>query len=224
MKIRYFIIMFLFATSLIACGNKSSNKQVDFDLELEEEWVKVTEEVEEECPNCLGSGIITSHCPECGGFGYKTHYQSGTQPKSCSTCHGTGVIRCRQCNGNDICQYCDGHGSFQCTVCHGYGLIVLDINNTDSWFKCKNCNGTGYEKCSMCGATGRCNYCNRGLATCPTCLGSGQYGQERYSSTQKEECFYCDGTGIVKQRCLDCNGKGTVIVEKEVKKKKSELE
>ena len=233
MKTNHFIIIFLFAIISNACGNKSSNNQEKSDSEeelvegteeVEEELVEVTEEVEEECSNCLGSGIINSYCSECGGCGYKTHYQSDTQPKSCSTCHGTGVIRCQQCDGNDICQYCDGHGSFQCTVCHGYGLIVLDINNTDSWFRCNNCNGTGYEKCSICRATGKCSCCNGGIATCPTCLGTGLHGQEKYSYTQKEECLYCNGSGMVKNRCFNCNGEGTVIVERVVKKKKSELE
>lgn len=230
MKTNHVNIIFIFVTILTACGNKSSNNQLNSNSEeervdvTEEEWVEVTEEVEEKCTNCLGAGIINSDCSECGGDGYKTHYLSGTQPKSCSRCHGTGVIRCQQCDGNGRCQYCDGRGSFQCTVCHGYGLIVLDINNTDSWFKCNNCNGTGYEKCSICGATGKSNCCDRGMATCPTCWGTGQHGQESYSYTQKEECPYCNGSGRVKNRCFNCNGEGTVIVERVVKKKKSELE
>lgn len=215
-------IIFLFATILTACGNNPSNNQVNSDSE--EEWVEVTEEVEEDCPNCFGSGVINSNCSNCGGFGYKTHYQSGTQPKSCSRCYGTGVIQCQQCGGNGRCQYCDGRGSFQCTVCHGYGLIVLDINNTDSWIRCNNCDGTGYEKCSICGATGKSNCCDRGMATCPTCMGTGLYGQENYSYIQKEKCLYCNGSGRVKNQCFNCNGEGTVIVERVVTKKKSELE
>ena len=222
MKPYHIIIIFLFAIISTACGNKSSNNQVNFDSE--EEWVEVTEKVEEECPNCSGSGIINSNCSGCGGCGYRMHYLSGTKSKSCSTCYGTGVIRCQQCDGNGRCQYCDGRGSFQCSVCHGYGLIVLDANNTDSWFKCNNCNGTGYEKCSICGATGKSNCCDGGMATCPTCWGTGRYGQESYSYTQKEECPYCNGFGRVENRCFNCNGEGTVIVERVVTKKKSELE
>ena len=221
MKPYHAIIIFLFTTISTACGNKSSNRQMNSDSK--EEWVEVTEEVEEECSNCFGSGIINPYCSECGGYGYKTCYRSGTRPKSCSTCYGTGVTRCQQCDGNGRCQYCDGRGSFQCTVCHGYGLIVLDINNPDSWFKCNNCNGTGYEKCSICGATGKSNCCDSGIATCPTCWGTGLHGQENHSYTQKEKCLYCNGSGRVRNHCFNCNGDGTVIVKRVVTKKKSEL-
>ena len=92
MKNHHVIIIFIFITILTACGNKSSNNQLNSDSEEErmevtkEEWIEVTEDVEEECSSCLGSGIINSYCSECGGCGYKTHYHSGTQPKSCSTC------------------------------------------------------------------------------------------------------------------------------------------
>lgn len=72
MKTHHVIIIFLFVVISTACGNKSSNNQVNFDSE--EEWIEVTEEVEEECPNCFGSGTINSNCSECGGYGYKTHY------------------------------------------------------------------------------------------------------------------------------------------------------
>lgn len=49
MKPYHVIIIFLFATILTACGNKSSNNQVNPDSE--EKWVEVTEKVEEECSN-----------------------------------------------------------------------------------------------------------------------------------------------------------------------------
>ena len=72
MKKYHGIIIFLFATISTACGYKSSNNQVNSDSE--EEWVEVTEEAEEECSNCFGSGFINSYCKECGGCGYKMHY------------------------------------------------------------------------------------------------------------------------------------------------------
>lgn len=225
MKPLHVILLFITIIST-ACGNKSSNGQVNNVQENPEpvtEWVEVIEETEEECSVCYGSGITNSNCSWCGGHGYTMKYVSGTQPKSCSKCYGTGVVRCQQCDGNNMCQYCNGRRSFQCTVCHGSGLIILDINDTDSWFRCNNCKGTGFEKCLMCGGTGTCSSCDNGLATCHTCWGTGRYGQENYSYTEEEECFYCDGSGRVNNRCSNCDGEGTVIVKRVVRKEKSEL-
>ena len=57
MKTNHVNIIFIFVTILTACGNKSSNNQLNSNSEeervdvTEEEWVEVTEEVEEKCTN-----------------------------------------------------------------------------------------------------------------------------------------------------------------------------
>ena len=160
------------------------------------------------CSKCNGNGFINVLCSNCGGVGYKTYYVSGTRPKECSSCYGTGIIRCNICEGNNRCNYCNGHGSFQCAVCKGYGLIIFDVNDKNTWLKCNNCNGSGYEQCSFCRGSGKCYACDDGISNCPKCWGSGKFGQESYSDTRKEECSYCNGIGCHKTNCHECNGSG----------------
>lgn len=227
MKLREYIHICLIFLLFASCEQQSSYQQHNSQPAVEEdEWVEVEIEEEEDCPNCYGDGYLNATCNQCGGLGHKTIYHSGTRPKACSSCMGTGVARCNRCNGNyhHSCEYCDGRGSFQCTVCHGYGIIVVDPSRPHLSPQCNNCNGTGYEKCMICRGTGNCTNCNNGLTSCPTCWGSGYYGQESYSYSEEEDCPYCNSTGRIRQYCYNCTGTGTVIVKKIVKKLKSEVQ
>ena len=45
----------------------------------------------------------------------------------CSTCSGTGIVRCYRCQGDgklsgDRCYYCDGRGTTDCPACNGRGV------------------------------------------------------------------------------------------------------
>lgn len=226
MKIYQLSIILFLIVFLGACNQTSSNHQnVEIPIQVEDEWVDVKEEVEEDCSVCYGLGFRNVSCQECGGWGHKTHNVSGSRPKDCSVCYGTGKVRCEKCGGYGYtrCQYCDGHGSHQCTVCHGYGIIIIDPSRPHLSPQCNNCGGSGYGKCTICRGSGRLQCCEDGLMTCPTCWGSGRYGQENYSYTQEEECSFCNGSGQRREYCFDCNGTGKVMVEQVVKKKKSEL-
>lgn len=67
-------------------------------------------------------------CPECGGSGC----EKGSQPESCSTCHGQGyVVRTRRSilgmmQSQEVCPTCHGEGTViknKCTHCHGEGIV-----------------------------------------------------------------------------------------------------
>jgi molecular chaperone DnaJ len=63
-------------------------------------------------------------CDTCNGTGAKP----GTQPKTCSTCHGQGVVQMRQgfFSVQQTCPHCRGSGKIipePCTACHGQGKI-----------------------------------------------------------------------------------------------------
>lgn len=191
----------------------------------DDELIDVEEEVEIECPECSGRGSVTFTCSNCGGSGEKYHHVSGTRPKACGTCYGTGKVRCEKCGGYGYtsCQYCNGQGSFRCTVCKGYGRIIIDPSRPHLAPQCNNCDGTGYERCRLCEGHGRMTCCNNGMATCPTCWGSGAYGQENYSDSYIEECPSCEGEGRYESFCRYCNGTGEITVKQIVQKKKSEL-
>ena len=223
MKIKAYFFVFLCAFLLISCDNKTRTQIQNSNDE--DEIVEVEEEIEEECQRCNGIGHFSSSCSSCYGYGNITHYSTGTRPKACPTCNGRGMILCKKCGAQGYirCQYCNGRGSFQCTVCHGYGIIVIDPTRPHLSPKCNNCKGTGYEDCLTCNGYGRIKCCDDGLTHCPTCWGSGQYGQENYSESYKEECSSCNGSGRLNYECNECDGTGKVIVRRIVKKKKSEL-
>lgn len=66
------------------------------------------------------------HCEQCNGSGAK----SGSKPKTCPTCHGSGQVQMRQ-----------GFFAVQqvCPTCHGRGQIISD--------PCSKCHGEGrYER------------------------------------------------------------------------------
>ncbi|CAG9000693.1 MAG: Chaperone protein DnaJ [Candidatus Celerinatantimonas neptuna] len=66
------------------------------------------------------------HCEQCNGSGAK----SGSKPKTCPTCHGSGQVQMRQ-----------GFFAVQqvCPTCHGRGQIISD--------PCPKCHGEGrYER------------------------------------------------------------------------------
>ncbi len=63
-------------------------------------------------------------CEPCGGSGAK----KGTQPKTCSTCHGHGQVQMRQglFAVQQSCPTCNGQGkviSDPCNSCHGQGRV-----------------------------------------------------------------------------------------------------
>lgn len=73
------------------------------------------------------------NCESCHGSGAK----AGTQPKTCTHCHGTGTVKMQQgfFSVQQNCPHCGGSGKIiaePCTTCHGKGRIkrqkTLDIN------------------------------------------------------------------------------------------------
>ena len=65
-----------------------------------------------------------SECKTCTGTGAKP----GSQPKSCSTCHGAGQVRMQQgfFSVQQTCPHCHGKGTIisdPCSDCHGQGLV-----------------------------------------------------------------------------------------------------
>ncbi|MBE6687422.1 MAG: molecular chaperone DnaJ [Ruminococcaceae bacterium] len=66
-------------------------------------------------------------CPDCSGSGAK----KGTQPETCSACHGTGTVRVTQRTPLGVMQ-----STRQCDQCRGTGKIIKE--------PCDNCRGTGY--------------------------------------------------------------------------------
>lgn len=68
-------------------------------------------------------------CTECGGSGC----ESGSKPKTCSTCHGQGYVMRTQRSMFGMVQTQD-----VCPDCHGEGTIIKH--------KCKHCQGTGIVK------------------------------------------------------------------------------
>ena len=116
--------------------------------------------------------------------------------KWCYFCGNTGKMRCPDCNGKGLgkcpdckkgyipCSACGGKGRFKCVKCDGTGKVTsrnwqgqLTVHN------CAKCNGTGFERCSVCGGG---KYL--GMLPCPTCKGTGL------------------GSGV----CPTCNGDKTV--------------
>jgi hypothetical protein len=79
-------------------------------------YVIESDEVDEECGDCYGSGKV-----------------------DCSECDGSGRVDCEDCDGDgedsdgDTCDYCDGDGYVYCDNCGGEG--------TES---CDRCDGQGY--------------------------------------------------------------------------------
>lgn len=105
---------------LVACQSKTREAQE------EEEWIEVEEEKTVECPECDGSRYLKQTCSACGGYASTTSYTTGTTPKACSTCSGSGYIRCNKCNGHGtrICPYCD-MGTNHCLSCKGSGMLLI---------------------------------------------------------------------------------------------------
>jgi len=96
-----------------------------------------TEEYEEECDSCSGSGYI--ECDYCHGNGHK----------NCDDCDGTGKMECSDCEGSgkgpdgSDCDMCEASGEVDCEKCDGSGEI-----------DCEECGGIGREDCADCDSRG----------------------------------------------------------------------
>lgn len=216
MKIINYILFVIFIFIIISCGSKQNSSQSD-----EDELVEVEEEIEVVCPDCDGEEYLWHSCSSCGGSGKNTIYTSGTKPKECATCYGTGKQRCTECNGYGYIDYpyCDS-GYESCTVCNGSGIKRIGLDA----ITCPGCKGNGFTRCYVCD-NGRMDCsCKDGIANCEDCWGSGRRGQEYYSGTEVEECEICNGSGGSRSICETCEGTGTVIETQIVTKRKSELE
>ena len=77
----------------------------------------LSDEVEEDCDNCGGSG--QESCYDCGGDGRE----------DCNDCGGDG-----EDDEGNTCYTCDGDGYDECGYCDGSGET-----------NCDNCDGTGYQ-------------------------------------------------------------------------------
>lgn len=80
----------------------------------------LSDEVEDECSDCSGSGRDT--CYRCGGSGRE----------ECDSCDGTGEDEegntCDSCSGDGEvdCDRCDGDGELDCDYCDNTGYITND--------------------------------------------------------------------------------------------------
>ena len=103
--------------------------------------------------------------------------------------------------------------------------INLEMNLTfeEAAFGCeKNITIGKVEKCSSCSGTGAKN--GKEFTTCPECRGTGRvrFTQNTMFGTTIREagCPKCNATGkIIKEKCSDCNGKGTKRINKTIKVK-----
>lgn len=118
-----------------------------------------------------------------------------TGRQSCSTCKGTGWVKCTY-------EGCD-NGE------------VKEARKTET-VKSKRLNDEVKKKCPRCGGMGEipCETC-KGAASvaCKTCNGSGQAPRcKRCSGSGLVACTKCKGTGEVKGGvCPDCKGEGMVL-------------
>lgn len=141
------------------------------------ESVENTYQLQCECHNCAGDGMI--ECEKCDGSGQLT----------CKRCKGSGHVDCKKCDGTgtvtlparDVrCKKCGGSGDYyrngsyvgECRCCDGSGTIHLDEHNVE----CFACDGSGNWECKGCEGTGH--------ITCFACHGKGEF-----------ECWICKGTG-----------------------------
>jgi hypothetical protein len=86
----------------------------------------------EECDSCDGDGSIS--CRTCGGNGNEDCGDCGgssedEEGNACDSCDGDGTEDCSECNGsgNEMCNQCDGDGYYDCVYCNGNGEIETDV-------------------------------------------------------------------------------------------------
>lgn len=105
------------------------------------------------CKRCNGKGW--QRCPDCTSTGSKIGRGlvaiatigelditgSGRGSGKCSTCGGSGRLKCDTCDG-----------SGKCTNCHGSGLVTCE--HCDGTGDCPNCDGTGKVTCTRCEGSG----------------------------------------------------------------------
>lgn len=93
---------------------------------------------------------------------------------------------------NSICDRCDGDGTITCDCDEGY-------------YDCDDCDGDGEKDCSNCDGTGKidCPDCDEGKYECGECDGTARGA----------DCDTCNGEGEVYEECVDCKGKGVVLID-----------
>ncbi len=115
-----------------------------------------------------------------------------------------------------------GGGARAQTVTQGEDIETkIDLSFEEAVFGCeKTIKVHRTEKCSSCSGTGAKD--GTAMDTCPECKGSGQvrYVQDTMFGrvVKTGVCKTCNGKGkIIKEKCSDCNGRGTNNVSKEIK-------
>ena len=93
---------------------------------------------------------------------------------------------------------------------------------------CETCNGSGRIPCLVCNNRGRinCEKCAGGTVKCETCEGLAKLEGDTECfdcSTGRVPCDFCQGNGYTRCEvchgdrnipCVDCKGKGNIIVDK----------
>lgn len=145
----------------------------------------------------------------------------------CETCHGWGVLGCRDCagsgrtacsesgcvSGHVLCPDCRGTRRMngeedgraltrRCQTCRQTGVADCPTCGGQAYLACETCAGHGDERCATCKGTGEKSLCatcgGEGLRTCTRCKGSGTY--------RDATCPECGGEG--QMLCTNCQGGG----------------
>lgn len=84
-------------------------------------------------------------------------------------------LKTYQCNKSETCPSCKGLKV--CKNCNGQGKLKCSLCNGSGYVGndfCSRCNGKGIQLCTDCNATGGCSRCNgSGIIACRTCDGTG---------------------------------------------------
>jgi hypothetical protein len=110
------IVIICFLVSIPESQRESQFDNIVSNLFTFTYYVIESDEVDDECGDCYGSGQV-----------------------DCSNCNGDGKIDCDECGGDgedsdgDTCNNCDGEGNFECDHCNSSGQE-----------SCDRCDGEGY--------------------------------------------------------------------------------
>jgi len=98
----------------------------------------------------------------------------------------------------------DGGPNNKCERCGGDGTITCECDNGS--YECDECDGDGYQDCPYCDGTEKIE--------CSDCSGTGEIDCEKCDGTGRgSECDTCNGVGETYDECVDCKGKGVILID-----------